>query len=187
MSFNRETDPTVHYRFCPRCASPGSFDNTSHSFRCPGCGFHFYLNSAAAVSALIFNGNGELLVVTRGVDPSRGKLDLPGGFVDPGESLEAALLREIGEELHLTPDSCRYYASFANRYPFTGTVVYTTDCVFRCSVADFTGMMHGDDIAGIEFIKLEEIDIAAFAFESVRNILSRLIDERKNVRQSIVP
>jgi mutator protein MutT len=138
------------------------------------------MNSAAAVMAVIFNSKGELVVVKRGVEPSVGKYDLPGGFVDPGENAETALLREIYEELNLIPVSFSFYTSFPNQYHFSETIVYTVDLVFKCEVADFSEMKHGDDIMGIEFIKPEKIELDSVPFDSVKNLLKRLIHERND-------
>jgi NAD+ diphosphatase len=178
MCIKSESHPVNHYKFCPRCASPGNFDSEKFSFECPVCSFHFFLNSAAAVMAVIFNPKGELLMVRRGVEPSIGMYDLPGGFVDPGEKVENAMLREICEELNLVPSSFSFFTSFPNQYHFSGTIVFTVDLVFKCIVTDFSKMKYGDDIMGIEFIKPEEIDLEQVPFASAKNLLLKLIDER---------
>lgn len=48
---------------------------------------------------------GEILLVVRGHDPFRGRLALPGGFVEPGETVETAVRREVEEETGLRPTS----------------------------------------------------------------------------------
>ena len=50
------------------------------------------------VGGIIFNGN-SVLLVKRDKDPGRGEWSLPGGMVELGETLEEALIREIGEEV----------------------------------------------------------------------------------------
>jgi len=179
--FGVSLHPANHYKFCPRCASSGNFSNEKLSFKCPVCDFHFFINSAAAVMSVIYNSKGELLFVKRGVEPSIGMYDLPGGFVDPGENAESALLREIKEELNLSLSSFSFYTSFPNKYPFSGTIVYTVDMVFICHVSDFSEMKFGDDIIGIEFIKPDEIDFEFVPFDSVRNLLKKLINERNHL------
>ncbi|MEN6438402.1 MAG: NUDIX hydrolase [Syntrophobacter sp.] len=54
----------------------------------------------AGVGAIIFRGD-EVLLVKRGNPPSSGKWSIPGGLVELGESLEAAVRREIREEVGL--------------------------------------------------------------------------------------
>jgi len=169
--------PINHYRFCPRCSVAGTFNSQNNSFKCSACGFNFFLNSAAAVTALIFNEKKELLMTRRGIEPSLGMLDLPGGFVDPGESAENAMLREVGEELDIVPVEMLYYGSFPNKYHFSGTIVDTIDLVFKCKIADFSKLKYRDDICGIEFLKLDVIDLNEVPFQSVKNILIKLLDE----------
>jgi NAD+ diphosphatase len=173
-------NPSFHYIFCPRCSAKGTFINESNSFKCPVCGFNFFLNSAAAVTALIFNDEGDILIVKRGIDPFIGMLDLPGGFVDPGESVEEAILREIKEELDLVPSYFSFYGSFPNQYLFSGTIVFTVDMVFICTVDDFSTLKSMDDVSGVEFINLKDIDLDLVAFVSAKNILNRLKNERSH-------
>ena len=170
--------PKNHYKFCPRCSNEGFFDENQLAFKCHCCGFNFYLNSSAAVTALIFNEKHELLLTRRGVEPSIGMLDLPGGFIDPGENAEEAMLREIKEELDIVPYKIEYYGSFPNEYSYSGTVVYTIDITFKCTVSDFSNLKFRDDIIGLEFKKLNEIELKEVPFKSVRNILKRLQNEK---------
>lgn len=171
------TGPENHYQYCPRCAAKGVFNNTEMSFKCTACDFHFFLNSAAAVTALIFNSKGELLMTRRGIEPNYGQLDLPGGFVDPGENAETAILREIKEELDLVPDCITYYGSFANEYLFSETIVHTVDLVFKCLVSDLSNIKFLDDIMGLEFIHPKNININDLPFISVKKVIKQLQNE----------
>jgi ADP-ribose pyrophosphatase YjhB (NUDIX family) len=51
-----------------------------------------------AVGAVVVDGSGRVLLVRRGRPPSAGTWTIPGGRVEPGESLELAVLREVLEE-----------------------------------------------------------------------------------------
>lgn len=170
--------PANHYKYCPRCTSKGNFNKNEFAFKCNNCGFHFFLNSAAAVTALIFNSDSEILLTRRGVEPDYGKLDLPGGFVDPNESAEQSMLRELKEELDLEPDSISYYGSFPNQYLFSGTIVYTVDLVFRCEVSNFENLKYRDDIIGLEFINPSLINLDDIPFQSVKNIIKKIQNEQ---------
>ncbi|MCK5731348.1 MAG: NUDIX domain-containing protein, partial [Draconibacterium sp.] len=96
-----ETYPQKVLKFCPKCGSGKFIKLGDRSLKCGDCEFHFFINSAAAVAALVTNKNGQLMLVTRGVEPNYGKLDLPGGFIDSGETAENAVSRELDEELGL--------------------------------------------------------------------------------------
>ena len=172
-----DVHPKNHFIYCPRCSSKGTFNENDFSFKCHSCSFHFYLNSSAAVTALIFNEKGELLLTRRGVEPALGMLDLPGGFVDPGESAEQALLREVKEELDLEPESITYWGSFPNKYLFSGTIVYTVDLVFKCLINNFSPLKFRDDIVGLDFIHPVKINLENIPFQSVQNIIKKIKNE----------
>ena len=97
----QHTDPLKVLKYCPKCGSPEFYKAGDRSLKCKDCGFHYFNNSSAAVAALVQNEEGKLMLVKRGVEPHYGKLDLPGGFVDPGETAEDAVRRELSEELGL--------------------------------------------------------------------------------------
>lgn len=172
------TQPVNHYKYCPRCAARGVFDAQNKAFKCHSCGFHFFLNSSAAVTAIIFNEKGKLLMVRRGIEPHYGALDFPGGFVDPGESAEQAILREIKEELNLEPVKVNYWASFPNEYLYSGTIVNTIDLVFCCKVDDFSAIKHLDDVMGYEFVDVCSVDVKQLPFLSVQNIVNTLQNQK---------
>src|SRR5690606_8958188 len=99
---------------------------------CPACGFHYYHNVAAAVAAVIVH-DGCVLVTRRAREPAAGLLDLPGGFVDPGEAAEHALHRELAEELGWNARDCvpRYLGTRPNTYLYAGVRYATCDLFYR--------------------------------------------------------
>ena len=90
--------PLKQFAYCPRCGSAEFMANDERSKRCGHCGFVYYLNASAATAAFILNDRNEILVSRRAFEPAKDTLDLPGGFVDPGESIDRGMRREILEE-----------------------------------------------------------------------------------------
>ena len=86
------------FRYCPVCGSAHFEPHDFKSRRCRDCGFIFYQNASASVVGVSVNEQQEILVGRRAFEPARGTLDLPGGFVDAGETLEEAVMRELKEE-----------------------------------------------------------------------------------------
>lgn len=165
------TKPEEVLKYCPRCgADKFSFEGT-HSFLCKVCGFHYFVNSASAVAALIENEKGELLLTVRAFEPHKGMLDLPGGFVNINESAENAVAREIKEELNVDVTEVHFLASFPNEYVFSGYSVYTCDLAFRCKVSNWGHLQVQDDVKGIEFVTSENMDWDKIGAESIKNII----------------
>ena len=170
------THPGNIIKFCPKCGS-SSFDyDGSKAFKCQTCTFHFFINSACAVAAIIVDEKGRILLTRRAFDPCAGMLDLPGGFVDPLESAEESVIREIKEELNLDITSLKFLKSFPNEYVFSAYTVFTTDLGFICQVTGFDNMHAQDDINGFEFVAPDQINFNELSSISIKNIVKAYID-----------
>jgi len=165
------TVPMDVFRFCPRCGSNFSVHD-DRSFLCTGCGLHYFINANAAVCALIVDSRDRLLLSVRAHDPAKGMLDLPGGFVDPLETAEDALRRELREELNLEIDSLCYIGSYPNRYVFSGLTYFTLDLAFVCRAVELGALRPGDDVAEAFFVPLAQVDLEKIAFDSIRTIIA---------------
>jgi ADP-ribose pyrophosphatase YjhB (NUDIX family) len=92
------------FRFCPRCG--GSLEARSlkegepSRLVCAACGFVFYLDPKVA-ACTIFMHDGGIVLLRRAIEPQLGKWVFPGGFVDRGEPVTAAAVRETLEEVNL--------------------------------------------------------------------------------------
>jgi ADP-ribose pyrophosphatase YjhB (NUDIX family) len=102
---SRGGDPGAPY--CLRCGAATQRRVPQHDNRerdvCPACGYVHYAGPQLLVMTVVF-AESRLLLLRRGQDPYRGMLAIPGGFVEPGESLEQAALRETEEEVGLVLD-----------------------------------------------------------------------------------
>jgi len=151
----------------------------AHDFkskRCADCGFTFYMNAAAAVVALIENERGELLVARRAEEPARGTLDLIGGFVDAGETLEEALRREVEEETGVRLEAGAVLGmafSLPNVYLFSGLEVQTTDAFFRVRLRSDVALRAHDDVAACWWARPEDLRLEDFGLASIRRGVER--------------
>ena len=88
--------------FCQCCGhrlSEKEIENTVRPY-CPGCGYIVYLDPKIAAVVLV-SMNGKLVLMRRGVEPAIGHWSFPGGYVDRGEVVEDAAIREVREETGL--------------------------------------------------------------------------------------
>lgn len=159
-----------NFKYCPKCGS-NSFISKGDGFLCMDCEFRLYINASAAVAAIIVDNKGNILLAIRGKEPQKGTYDLPGGFIDIGETAEEALKREIKEELDLDVIESNFLASFPNTYHYKGMTYYPLDIGFVCKVDGMDHIKALDDVAGIEFIKPTDIDLTKIGFESARKMV----------------
>ncbi len=167
------THPFNVFRYCPKCSSPRFDISGERSLSCPDCGFQYFVNSVAAVAALVSDEKGNLLLTTRGVEPHYGKLDLPGGFIDPGETAEEAVARELYEELGLKVKSANYVGSSTNEYVYAGFSVFTLDLAFRVIPESVEGLKAMDDILDFRFYAFGEIDLNQVPAPSIRKFINQ--------------
>lgn len=160
--------------FCPHCGQPTLRHYQQHEYYC-ACGFRFFHNAAAAVAAII-QLQDTILVTRRARAPGQGQLDFPGGFVDPGETLEQALCRELNEELALciAPEQLIWFGSQANVYPFAGVTYSTCDAYFRVVLQELPPLHNEAEISEHLWLSPAALSADDFAFESSKRALQRL-------------
>ena len=92
------------YRFCPVCGSPldSRALKAGEPMRLvctsPACGFVFYLDPKLAVGTIIRMPDGRIVLARRAIEPGFGQWVFPGGYVDRGEEVRTAAVREAREE-----------------------------------------------------------------------------------------
>lgn len=164
------------FRYCPRCGAPQATPGVD-PFRCQSCEFVFYFGPVGAVGAIIANDHNEVLLIRRAKDPGKGKYGLPGGFVDPGESAEVALRREVDEELGLTVTEYQVLVSFPNTYNYRGVVLPVLDVFYVCSVDPAeTIQAAASEVSSWEWCECNDYVLAQMAFDSNRKALERFLE-----------
>ena len=172
------------FQYCPSCGGK-NIQLKGNKFSCPDCAFVYFHNTAAATGCVIEAG-GKILLLVRGNEPAAGKLDLPGGFVDPGEGAIEGLQRELREELGWEPpippgktaaDIFKLFASFPNTYPYKNIIYNTCDLFFTVSAPGLTEKdlkLDAGEIAGLRFLspgEVNEVNLDDLAFDSTRRAI----------------
>lgn len=164
----RKDHPLARFSHCPCCGSPQFEVHDERAKHCADCGFTYYANAACATAAIILNEREELLAVRRALPPAAGTLDLPGGFVNPGETAEAGIQREVREETGGECLKVDYLFSLPNMYEFSNFIVHTTDLFFRCTLRDVARLSPADDAAELLWVPVCAVCPADFGLPSIR-------------------
>ena len=132
------------YSFCPLCGGDlelRSIKPTEPSrLVCVRCGFIFYLDPKVAVGTIITDERQHIVLVKRAIEPGYGKWVFPGGYVDRGEPVLTAAVREAREEcgLDVRIDRLLNVFSYADRAPVI--VVYVATMLGGCLGCDDEGL-----------------------------------------------
>lgn len=100
-------------RYCVTCGRASIKQNDS-LYMC-GAGHKNWINPAAGVSAYVIK-DGQVLFGVRSSDPGKGKLDVPGGFIEVYESAEQAAVREAKEEFDIDITLQRCFGTYPSIY-----------------------------------------------------------------------
>jgi NAD+ diphosphatase len=109
----------VAHRHCPRCGGRLESAQAGHVLTCTDCGKQQFPRTDPAVIMLVTNGDRALL----GRQPSwpEGRYSTLAGFVDPGESLEQAVVREVAEEVGIEVTDVTYFGN--QPWPFPASLM----------------------------------------------------------------
>lgn len=155
------------FRFCPRCGGglePKVLkEGEPPRLVCGACSFIFYLDPKVAACAICML-DGGIVLLRRSIEPQAGKWVFPGGFVDRGESVQAAAVRETLEEVNLRVS----LLGILDVYSFPGhevvVVVYSADVLGGSLEAK-------DESLEVRAFSPEALPWGELAFESTRAAL----------------
>jgi len=158
------------FKHCPRCAAARESEGDAVRFMCEACGFVYYYNVAVSSAVLILDDQGDALFIRRARDPGRNKLALPGGFIDRGETAEAAAIREVREEAGVKLTSVQFFASFPNLYTYRSVEYPIVDLFFSARVTAREASPL-DDVTEVVWAKPGSLRDEDLAFPSHANAL----------------
>jgi len=134
---------------------------------CPSCGFVFYLDPKVAVGTIIRDERNHVVLVRRAIEPGYGLWVFPGGYVDRGEQVQAAAIREAREEagLEIRLDELINVYSYPGKAPVI--IVYAATMIGGCLACDDEGLE-------AKFFAPDEIPWGELAFQSTHDGLREL-------------
>ncbi|HUL38312.1 MAG TPA: NAD(+) diphosphatase [Thermodesulfobacteriota bacterium] len=111
------------HQLCGRCGVPLRAKATERAKECPKCGLLHFPRLAPAIIVLVERGNELLLARSRHFMP--GMYSVLAGFVEPGESLEEAVVREVREEVGISIKDIKYFGSQPWPFPHSLMIGFT--------------------------------------------------------------
>lgn len=160
--------------FCPHCGNKTFHAGTFKPWYCTHCDFKYYPNIASAAGVFILDDHGRILMTERAHDPAKGKLGLPGGFLERGETAEEGLIREVEEEVGIAIEDLEYLCSSPNKYDFQGIVYDTLDLFYTARAATTETTLDDEEVAAVHWKKVEEIRTEDLAFQSFHHAFAVL-------------
>lgn len=168
-----------NYKFCPLCG--GELESRlikagePERLVCRRCGFVFYIDPKLAVLALVPY-QGGLVMVRRAIEPGYGLWVVPGGFVDVGERVEEAVVRETREETGLTVKVMRLLNVHSYRHSRTVVLSYVTEYLSGELAA-------GDEELEVRVFAPAEIPWNEIAFTSTRDALRQYLGQCRELQK----
>jgi NAD+ diphosphatase len=147
---------------CPRCGAETAVEDGGWTRRCPTCGSQVFPRTDPAVIVLITDGDDRILLGSNALWENN-RYSLLAGFVEPGESLEAAVIREMYEESGLRVSEPVYLGS--QPWPFPASLM----CGFTARLAD------GQHSSGLVPDGEEILDLRWFSRDELRAELDTIV------------
>lgn len=163
------------WRHCPRCGST-ELEREKGRAECRECGFAAYASSHPTASAACVDDEGRVLLSRRGIEPFKGKWDLPGGFVEEGEHPLDCLHRELREEAGVEIELLEPLGIWMDRYGGDGSAAATLNLYWTARIVEGTPEP-ADDVAELRWFAPDEIPFDELAFPHTREVISLVRDK----------
>jgi ADP-ribose pyrophosphatase YjhB (NUDIX family) len=169
----------MSYAFCPRCGNPARPQEHDRQIvpicTSAACGFVFWQNSKPCASLLIEDERGRLLFGIRGIDPFRGKLDLPGGFLHHAEHPFDGARREAREELSVEVEIVGVLGFVMDTYDGPQDATLNIGVYARIASGELCA---ADDVAALAWLDPRKIAPQDLAFRNNQEFLAMHLARR---------
>ena len=155
-------------RYCGACGTPTRASHAGHCMVCPACGQQYFPRIDPAIIVLVSDGERALLGRQASWPPRR--VSTIAGFVEPGESLEDAVVREVAEETGVRVGNVRYDSS--QPWPFPSSLMLG----FFASAAPGSAVRLSGELEDARWYTREEITSGAALAPPTQSISWRLIE-----------
>lgn len=162
------------HRFCGRCGTSTEPASGERAMRCPACGLLAFPRLAPAMITLVTRGDDgpdQEALLARGVQWTVPMYSCLAGFVEPGESLEGAVVREVEEEVGIIVTDVRYQGS--QPWPFPHSLMVG----FRARYASGTLQLDETEIADAGWYRREALPMVPPGISIARALIDAWVRE----------
>jgi NAD+ diphosphatase len=160
------------HRFCGRCGTPTEVASSDRSRRCPACGLSAYPRLAPAIITVVERDDEILLA--RGVNFPLPMFSCIAGFVEPGETLEQAVVREVLEEVGVVVDDVRYQRS--QPWPFPHSLMIG----FRARWVSGDIVIDPSEIAEAHWYRVDDLPMTPPGVSVASHLIADWVRERRS-------
>lgn len=166
-----------NHRFCGRCGRPTEILNGERARACRECGWRAYPRLSPAVIMAICRGDEILLGRSRRF--TSGYHSVLAGFVEPGESLEGAVRREVREEVGLEIDDIRYFGS--QPWPFPNSLMIGFTAQYAGGDIDY----QDDEILTADWFNIDNLPPIPSKISISRALIDWFIEQNGGVSPAV--
>lgn len=163
--------------FCRRCGAPLTVTKGA-AYKCQN-GHEIFANSSPCARILVLTPNNEFVFQIRGIEPYKGQLDTFGGFVEQGESLEDAAVRELYEEAGISRegfDELRFISSGIAPYPYDGEDLTSLVATFFVRLKTGVSPTSKDEVDSIKIIPVDKVQPDQLTTPDIRTAIQKVIE-----------
>lgn len=172
------------YNFCSNCGENFNEINETY-YVCPKCDFRIFVTPKAAAGVFLFNNKGEVLFLIRAMDPGKGLLGIPGGFINSDETIEQAAKREVFEEIGVKINKIKYFRSHYGNYLYKNINYKTIDIFYIGKIdTDVSDLKLSDEATGYKFLKVKDINLDLIGNDDVKKAVIELVQSKLHLVQS---
>ena len=165
-------------KYCGRCGTPTNEHKSDRARHCDACGLTAYPRLSPSIIVLVRRGDDMLLA--RNANWPNGFFSTLAGFVEPGESIEQTVHREVKEEVGIRVTNLRYLGS--QSWPFPDSLMLGFHCDYESGDLHFAD----EEISEARWFKYDELPNVPGGTAISRWLIDEFIEERKTAAANVV-
>ncbi len=159
------------HQYCGRCGVKTDVRPSERAKGCPQCGLLTYPRISPAIIVLVERG--DCLLLARSHRYTSSMYSVLAGFVEPGETLESAVVREIQEEVGIEVKDIQYFGS--QPWPFPNSLMIA----FTCQYAGGKIELEEQEIADAGWYKFDELPQVPPEISIARQLIDWFVAKHK--------